>query len=400
MSMQRWALLRLRGDGRTHAIALPATVGASVRDDVVLIGSPLTTRSIVLLERDAQLVALRTEDGTEITQGVLELYGITLCGLSNRGSASNVLARWFVREGQTSEKRNRWMRALHCVGMSNPVRYTIFGIAVVALVITGAIAAMTRQDSHAADRSDEIHRIEIGLKDSTLFGNVPQAPHHPRGLVVHFAGHKGLSEKVGRVGVRLWGLDSPGKIKILLNGKELYSSAREIACVSNGCNKEIPVPKGVFHDSLNELRVAHTLPHSPWAMMNLSIQTLSGMTAHEQARVSELFRTARDAFDNLALANVNLLRARHVIGQIEAMVADKVVEPKFSEDLNALKHKVDSSLQQLEESLWHDVSQRLRVHDIDGARARLEDMMKIFPDPASASGQAIRDELDRVRTLR
>ena len=382
-----YAVIKQKSGKDCVRMQLPLRVGTSPHADIIVNSQALLPCSYVIDGSDALLTIVAQKDGSLISSSEMNRFGLKIKGpfpgiAANRLSYKQRLAEWIVLEHIWFSQLPQNAKKKLGGALSQKARLGSWAaVAVCALALS--IFAFGRQEK-TEDFSNVPYALSVGVINKALFGASPTRSGNEKGVLFHLAGM--VANQKTQLRFDVGGLDEDKEVEVLFNGRSLFSTKADIACVEQFCNRSITLP--VWEGGEASVFFKHN-GGGTWLVKNILVQQIPVITTAERSMVSRWIEAARRAWEDRNVSAENIVMASELIAKSEELVNTRDAAEDLQTEVQVIKKEVTSSFDEIINDLTFKARRDLKLGDVESARKSLQIMLRLYPDPAHKEHQRI-----------
>lgn len=402
----RYLLFRMRGERGVQRRTLPLTIGAGGECDVIVnTASAAPLAYVVHTDAAGRLACYNVKSGEHQPVDAVRAFGLQIIG-SGKGAApaktglpggvAEALQReaaWFDRLETPSPKLKRLLGA----SLPQPLRLGAWGLAAAALA---ALLVWANGEPSHPDLSTTPLTMTFGSPRLEIIGASPVRHGYERGATLTFDAPKSAGTQSALLSFKTMALNKPKELSLRLNGRDIYASEVDPACIDAQCVKQIQVPKGAVLAGKNVLQVIHDQSAGSYMMQAILIEPLPAMSLEERELADRWMQLARRFYDERGIVTDNLLAARIHIEKTIDLLGRRAVSNETEGRLavaKVLQQEIAGELDQAIKDAWADVGVNERLGRPDEATKSLNVLLRLYPNPSSPEHQAVKAKLDALK---
>ncbi len=382
-----YAVIKQQGSGASVRMQLPLRVGTSPYADIIVNSQALLPCSYVVEGQGTVLNIVAQKDGSLIDPSEMNRFGLKIKGpfpgvVASKLSFKQRVSEWVVLESIWFAQLPETVRK--ALGGSFPQKARLSAWAT-AVVFTLALSVWTYgRQKVTEDFSNVPYALSIGVINKALFGASPSRVGNEKGVLFHLAGM--VPNQKTQLRFDVGGLDEDKEVEVIFNGKALFTTKADIACVEQFCNRSITLP--VWDKGAAAIFFQHN-GSGTWLVKNVLVQQISVITTAERSMINRWLAAARRAWEDRNVSAENIVMASELISKSEELVNARDAAEDLQTEVQVFKKEVTSSFDEIINDLTFKARRDLKLGDVDGARKSLLIMLRLYPDPAHKEHQRI-----------
>ncbi len=397
-----YALVSTRGSKLGHRVSLPARIGVSGKNDIIVNVQTLADHAFTLTAANGKLVLVREPKGEPVDLHTLKNLGLVAKG-PIRGDA--VEQGGFARAAREALGREKaWFQGLPrmaqkaLLGMlPQHLRLAGWAAAVSGLVVL----ALAAPEQTAVDLSQQpLELVFDTVKNDTLGAN-PKSSDFVRGYENGITFHVDVpKEHKGHPLVfnfRIAGLNIGKELLLKVNGKAVYETAAESDCAQDVCAKSVRIDGKLVKAGTNVLQFKHNEPQSSYFLAKLHVRPLPALTELEREQLEHWYDLAQRAYDERNIVPENLVTAKSYVGKLTKLASERDGVPEVAAKAQILEAEVDRSFAATVQEYWtaHALAEKLgNKADMEAA---LNQLLKLFPNTRSEEHADVMEKMQELK---
>lgn len=394
-----YLLFRLRGQRRLRRLTLPVTVGSHGACDLIVNFTTPLPLAYVLRSQEERLQCFGVRAKAPQPTDALAALGIQILGRAageapKKLSLTQRLNEFYLIEAAFFAAQS--VRIQRVLGGRWPQKRRLFVWASLLSLALLAVVQLLREPTYA-DLSSTPLTLIFGTPRTEIIGASPQRHGYERGALIDFEGPKNIAAQATLLTLKATALNLPGELTLLLNGRTIFASDVDAACIDTICTKQIAVPAGVVQPGHNRLQMVHSTTKSSYMAQGLLLQPLPTLSAEEREHAKRWIELARRFYDERGIVTDNLLAARIHVGRAQDLLARRTETDSLSAPLKVLHDEIESAFKEAVRDAWAEADLNERLVKPQELQRSLEALIRLFPNPASREHQKAKARLDALK---
>lgn len=398
---QVYALVSTRGSKQSHRVSLPARIGVTGDNDVIVNVQALADHAFTLSVAGGKLVLSKGAKGEAVGLHTLKNLGLVARG-PIKGGAQGRRAVRLAREVLGREKA--WFQGLPLVaqrwlggGLPQGLRLAAWTSAVAALGALVLIAPETK----IPDLSKEPVEFAFDTVKGDTFGANPKNADFPRGY------EKGITfevevpkEQKGHplvLSFRVAGLNIGKEIQLKVNGKQVYESAAETDCAQDVCAKSVRIDGALVKGGLNKLFFQHNEPQSSYFVAKLHLRPLPALNDLEREQLDHWLELAQRAYDERSIVPENLVTAKTYVAKLDKLASERDGVGEIAAKAQILAGEVDKAFAATVQEYWTAYATADKLGNKLDTEQALNQLLKLYPDARSEEHADVMEKLEALK---
>jgi len=382
-----YAVIKLKGSSESVRMQLPLRVGTSPHADIIVNSQALLPCSYIIDGEGSVMNIVAQKDGSLINPSEMNRFGFKIKGpfpgtAVDKLDIKQRLSEWRVFEQIWFAQLPQNIKKVLGASLGQKTRLGSWA-AVVVCTLTLSLWVFSRKAAEQ-DFSKVPYALTVGVINKALFGASPTRTGHEKGVLFHLAGTVPGQKMQLRFDVG--GLDEDKEVEILFNGKSLYTTKADIACVDQFCSRSLTLP--VWESGEASIYFQHN-GSGTWLIKNILVQQIPVISTAERSMINRWLEAARRAWEDRSVSAENIVMASELIRKSEELVSTRDAAEDLQTDVQVLKKEVTSSFEEIVNDLTFKARRDLKLGDVEGARKSLLIMLRLYPDPSHKEHQRI-----------
>lgn len=399
---QAYALVTTRGSKQSHRVSLPARIGVSGKNDIIVNVQALADHAFTLTVSGNKLVLVREPKGDAVDLHTLKNLGLTAKGpirgdAVDQGSAKRALREVFGREKAWFQSLPRMAQRWLGGALPQGLRLGAWTSAAAALVAL----SLSAPEQAAPDLSKAAVDIAFDVVKSDTFGANPKSPDFAKGY------EKGITFQVdvpkdqkGRPLVfsfRLAGLNIGKELELKVNGKPVFETAAEAECAQDVCAKSVRIDGKFVKAGTNTLFFKHNEPQSSYFVAKLHVRPLPALNDLEKQQLDHWLELAQRAYDERGIVPENLVTAKSYVGKLIKLASERDGVSDVAAKALILESDVDRAFAATSEEYWTAFAFAEKLGNKLDMEQSLNQLLKIYPNARSEEHADIMEKLQALK---
>ena len=398
-----YALVRPRRQkgARFAAVPLPFSIGSAGDNDVIVNTAALPPRGrIVQASSDAlTLIDALSKSSLEISS--LSSLGLDVIGpisgdIADAGSALAKLKVLAARERQWFQSLSPSLRQLLMGRLRQPLRLGAW-LAFTAFLAT-ALLIPNKATQTAADRSNEHLHLDWGQVFAYTV-NAVSDPAFLKGATFAITVPDSVKTSDSVLRFELAGLDHPGEVVILANGKEIYTAEADSACIDNFCAAQVLLPAGTVEAGELIVKFAHNPADATFSLRRVVAHGIIPFDAETRLVLDQTLQLAARNFEEREIVLQNLLAAQQQIQKVNSLLQTHSGADELRVKIKNLSDQIAAAYGAKIDDLSFKAQREIRLGNFAKAKEHFTALMVFYPDPNSPQRRAITGNLKRLEDL-
>lgn len=399
---QAYALVSTRGSKLGRRVPLPARIGVSGKNDIIVNVQALADHAFTLTAAGGKLVLVREPKGEAVDLHTLKNLGLVAKGpIRGDVAVEGGMART-VREALGREKA--WFQGLPGVAqkallgmLPQGLRLAAWASALGGLVVLG----LSAPEATRLDLSKQPIELTFDAVKSDTLGANPKSADFVKGYEQGITFNVDVpAEQKGHPLVfsfQVAGLNIGNELELKVNGKKAYASAAEADCAQDVCVKSLRIDGKLVKAGNNVLQFKHNEPQSSYFLAKLHVRPLPALSDVEREQLEHWFGLAQRAYDERNIVPENLVTAKSYASKVTKLASERDGVEAVSSKAQILEAEVDRAFAATVQEYWtaHATAEKLgNKADMEQALGQL---LKLYPNARSEEHAEVMEKLQELK---
>jgi hypothetical protein len=399
---QLYALVTTRGSKQAHRVALPARIGVTGKNDIIVNAQSLADHAFTLTSSKGGLVLLREPKGEAINLGALKNLGLSAKGPIRGDAVQGGGAGRFVREALGREKAwfdglpgvaRRWLGGF----LPQPVRLGVWTSGVAAVL---ALALAAPEQTYR-----DLSREPLVLKFDTVRSETVGA--NPKNLDFVRGYENGVTFEVEvpeaneghplLLSFGLAGLNIGKELQLRFNGKQIFESDAEAECAQDFCAKSVRVDGRNVKAGTNVIEFKHKAKESSYFIAKMHVRPLPPLTELEIQQLAHWLGLAQRAYDERGIVPENLVSAKNYVSKLTKLASERDSASEAAAKAKILEGEIDKAFAQTVDEYWTAYKFAEKLGNKLDMEQALHQLLKLHPNPKSEEHADIIEKLQALK---
>ncbi len=399
-AQQGWALARTSQKETWRALAVPFTIGSHPDNDIYVNAPTMRALSKIVVVSEGQMIAIDSQTHEQSSLQDLLIFGIECLGPfkdnpENLSGLSRNLNLFLNKEN--FHYHGTYPKLLKkYLPKSQNLRLPVMAAAALFSVLT--FTSVNFAPEEIQDLSATPLPVAMGNIVSVNVGAQKPTDPYANGVsfVIPVADAIAPSDQYVLT-LSLQGLDLANELTVSLNDRVIAEPSAQQQCIDTVCAREIPVSVDQMIVGSNVLKIKHNAPQSSYKIQSVFFRKMEAATDEEKELANQLLSSSERYFEERHLMVKNIKNAKDAVEEAENILSTRTGLDSLKSKLTITKKKVNDAFEETSKDLRFKFQKELKLGRNRPAITLLEDLIKLYPDPASKQNLMLNAQLKKLQ---